>query len=174
MTQPSFAPVPEADQVRPALRLSTPGDWRADRVADFSGPNQPVGPDFGHPGPDQGYALKLGHDLFEDRLELAPGETAEDVIYGCAMVASARSAQFGRAPVGKDLEMALRLFGFLGGAPEDLVVWRAPYFRSVSHSYSDQRKLVAAVPLGTLRMTPQQIEGELGNWRELLAVPSYR
>lgn len=174
MTQPSFAPVPEADQVRPAMRLSTPLDWRADRVADFDGPNHPEGGAFGHPGPDQGYALKLGHDLFEKRLELAPGETAHDAIYGCAMVASARAAQFGRAPVGPDLEMALTLFGFLGDAPAELVAWRSPQFRSVSHHYEDQRKLVAAVPGGTLRMTPQKVRAEIGNWKELFGLPAYR
>ena len=168
MTQPSFAPVPEADQVRPALRLKTPSRWEADRVADFSGPNLPQGPDFGRPGPDQGYALKLGHDLFEHRLELAPGENPEDVIYGAAMVASARSAQFGRAPVAPDLEMALTLFGYLGGAPKDLVDWRTPLFSSVSHHYEDQRRLVSTVPGETLRMTADRVRSELGNWREIL------
>jgi len=172
MTQPSFAPVPEADQVRQALRLKTPSRWEADRVADFSGPGLPQGAEFGKPGPDQGYALKLGHDLFEHRLELAPGETAEDVIYGAAMVASARSALFGRAPVAPDLEMALTLFGYLGGAPPALVDWRTPLFKSVSHHYADQRRLVGAVPGGTLRMTADRVRSELGDWRELLHVPA--
>jgi hypothetical protein len=174
MTQPAFAPVPEADQVRQAMRLRTPSDWRADRVADFDGPNRPQGASFGHPGPDQGYALKLGHDLFQKRLELGPGEQAEDAIYGAAMVASARSALFGRAPVGPDLEMALTLFGFLGGAPAELVEWRKPLFMSVSHHYGEQRALVAAVPEGTLRMTSQKIREELGNWKELFGIPTYR
>jgi hypothetical protein len=174
MTQPSFAPVPEADQVRPALRLKTPSDWRADRVADFDGPNRPEGPKLGRPGPDQGYALKLGHDLFEHRLELAPGESAQDAIYGCAMVASARSALFGRAPVGPDLELALTLFGFLGGAPKELVEWRSPMFRSVAHHYGEQRSLVEKVPEGTLRMTPKRVREEIGNWKELFGIPAYR
>jgi hypothetical protein len=168
MTQPSFAPVSEADQVRPALRLKTPSAWQADRVADFSGPDLPHGAEFGRPGPDQGYALKLGHDLFEDRLELAPGDNAVDVVYGAAMVASARSAIFGRAPVAPDLEMALTLFGYLGGAPQDLIEWRTPLFSSVSHHYRGQRLLVATVPSATLRMTAERIRSELGNWRELL------
>jgi hypothetical protein len=174
MTQPAFAPVPEADQVRQAMRLRTPSDWRTDRVADFDGPNHPEGGRFGRPGPDQGYALKLGHDLFEDRLELSPGEQAEDAIYGCAMVASARSAMFGRAPVAPDLEMALTLFGFLGGASAEHVEWRRPLFLSVSHHYGEQRALVAAVPEGTLRMTAQTVRAELGNWKGLFGIPSYR
>ena len=126
MTQPSFAPVPEADQVRPSLRLKTPEDWRATRVAELRGPVQPHGAQFGVPGPDQGYALKLGDDLFASRLELVPGETKSDAIYGCAMVASARASLFGRAPVAPDLDMALTLFGYLGGAPQDLIEWRVP------------------------------------------------
>ena len=37
MTQPSFVPIVEADQVRPALRLSTPGPWTPSRVAEITG-----------------------------------------------------------------------------------------------------------------------------------------
>ncbi len=124
MTQPSFAPVPHADQVRPSMRLRTPTDWRADRVADLHAPEQPHGPSLGIQGPDQGYALKLADDLFSDRLQLVAGETPHDAVYGCAMVASARASLFGRAPVGPDLEVAFTLFGFLGGAPPDLIAWR--------------------------------------------------
>ena len=38
MTQPSFVPIIEADQVRPAYRLRTPLDWRQSRVAELRGP----------------------------------------------------------------------------------------------------------------------------------------
>jgi len=168
MTQPSFAPVPNADRVRPSLRLRTPSEWRANRVAELRGPQDPQGPSEGRPGPDQGYALKLGHDLFAGRLELTPGEHAEDAVYGCAMVASSRSAMFGRAPVAPDLEMALTLFGFLGGAPQDLIVWRIPHFGSVAHHYDEQRKLVAAVPEFTLKMTAETVRAQLSEWRNLL------
>jgi hypothetical protein len=170
MTQPSFAPVPSADRVRPSLRLKTPEDWRADRVSELRGPVHPHGPSLGIPGPDQGYALKLGDDLFADRLELMPGERSEDAIYGCAMVASARASLFGRAPVGPDLDLALTLFGYLGGAPSDLVEWRVPRFQSVAHHYEEQRRVVAAVPESTLRMTAPAIRERLGQWRDLLNV----
>lgn len=167
MTQPAFAPVPNADQVRPAYRLQTPADWRANRVGDLKG-FQPVGPALGVPGPDQGYALKLGHDLFADRVELQDGEKAADAIYGAAMVASARAALFGRAPVAPDLELALTLFGFLGGAPRDLVEWRKLKFGAISHHYEEQRKVVAAVPEATLRMTAEGVRERLGEWRSML------
>lgn len=169
MTQPSFAPVPEADTVRPSLRLKTPSEWRADRVAELRGPQDPQGPKEGRPGPDQGYALKLGQDLFASKLELTAGEHAEDAIYGCAMVASSRSAMFGRAPVAPDLEMALTLFGFLGGAPDDLIAWRIPRFGAISHHYDEQRKLVAAVPEATLKMSSELIRSSLSDWRDLLS-----
>ena len=158
----------ESRQVRPSMRLKTPEDWRADRVAELRGPTHPQGTAFGFPGPDQGYALKLGQDLFADRLELVAGETRHDVVYGGAMVASARASLFGRAPVGPDLEIALTLFGYLGGAPEDLVEWRVPRFQSVSHHYEEQRRLVGAVHETTLRMTVATIRERLGQWRELV------
>ena len=168
MTQPSFAPVPHADQVRPSMQLRTPADWRADRVADLHGSEHPHGPSLGIPGPDQGYALKLAHDLFAHRLQLVPGERQEDAVYGCSMVASARASLFGRAPVGPDLEVAFTLFGFLGGAPEDLTAWHVPRFSAVSHHYDEQRRLVAAVPEATLRLSAQQVAERLGEWRQLL------
>jgi hypothetical protein len=169
MTQPSYAPVPDGDRVRPSLRLKTPEDWRTTRVAELRGPDRPHGPELGVPGPDQGYALKLGDDLFSSRLELTAGERSEDAVYGAAMVASARAALYGRAPVAPDLELALTLFGFLGGAPQDLIAWRVPRFSSLSHHYDQQRKLVAAVPEETLQMTPDAVRSRLSEWRDLVA-----
>ncbi len=170
MTQPSFVPIVDTDQVRPSYRLRTPRDWRAGRVADLRGPEQVRGRELGVPGPDQGYALLLAHTLFEDRLELTPGITAEDALVGCAAVASRRAALFGRAPVAKDIELALVIFGFLGGAPDDLVAWRPPLFQAAAHHYHQQRSIVGAVPEETLRLTPADVRGRLSEWRSLLAV----
>ena len=36
MTQPSYVPIIEADQVRGAYRLQTPLDWRQSRVAELA------------------------------------------------------------------------------------------------------------------------------------------
>ena len=168
MTQPSYVPIVEADQVRPARRLNTPREWRQDRVAELRGPEQPHGKDFGTPGPDQGYALLLAHQLFEDRLVLSPGVTAEDALTGAAAVASARAALFGRAPVAPDVAMALELFGFLGDAPDALVAWRTPLFQAAAHHVEVQRRIVESVPEPTLRLTPDQLGARLGDWRSLL------
>lgn len=168
MTQPSYVPIVEADQVRSAYRLRTPLPWRADRVAELRTPSQPRGREMGSPGPDQGYALLLAQRLFESRLQLSPGVTAEDALVGGAELASARAALFGRAPVAGDVEMALQLFGFLGDAPEELIAWRTPLFQAAAHHYEQRRHIVDAVPESTLRMTSEQVHARLSDWRTLL------
>ena len=168
MTQPSYVPIVEADQVRPAYRLRTPLAWKADRVADLRTPGQPKGKEMGVPGPDQGYALLLAHRLFAERLELSGGVTTDDALVGASAVASARAARFGRAPVAKDVEMALVLFGFLGGAPEDLIAWRTVLFRGAAHHYEQQRRIVDAVPDDTLPLRPDEVRARLGEWRALV------
>ena len=170
MTQPSYVPIVEADQVRPAYRLRTPSDWRAERVADLRTPGQPKGRSFGVPGPDQGYALLLAHKLFAGRVQLSPGVTTEDALTGAAAVAGARAALFGRAPVGRDVALGLTVFGFLGDPPADLVSWRAPLFRAAAHHYDVQRRIVDAVPEATLRLDPDEAGAQLGHWRSLLRV----
>ena len=58
-----------------------PGIWTQSRPSELRG-TRPAGPSLGTPGPDQGFALKLAR-RFEDRLELAEGESTEDAIAGC-------------------------------------------------------------------------------------------
>ncbi len=170
MTQPNFVPIVETDQVRPSYRLRTPLDWRAGRVADLRGPESTRGRELGTPGPDQGYALLLAHSQFEDKLELTAGITAEDALVAGAAVANRRAALFGRAPVAKDIELALVLFGFLGGAPDDLVAWRAPLFQAAAHHYQQQRSIAGAVVEEALRLTPAEARGRLSAWRSMLDV----
>jgi len=94
VTQPSFVPVIEADQVRRAYQLHVPSVWTASRPSELRGTRAPSGSFLGTPGPDQGFALKLAR-RFEDRLVLAPGEHAEDALSGCTAVAMRRAAAFG-------------------------------------------------------------------------------
>jgi len=169
MTQPSYVPIGEADQVRPAYRLRTPADWRQDRVAELRNPIHPRGRSFGVPGPDQGYALLVAHRLFGGRLDLSPAVTEEDALVGAAAVGSARAALFGRAPVGQDVELALVVFGFLGDAPAELTALRDRLFQAAAHHYEQQRLIVAAVPEATLRLTPDQARRQLAQWRTLIA-----
>lgn len=166
MTQPSFVPVIEADQVRPAYQLQVPAPWTTSRPAEVRSTSQPSGAFLGSPGPDQGFALTLAR-RFEDRLVLAEGEHAEDAIAGCTAVAMKRAASFGRAPVIHDLTLAFTLWGFLPGAPAALVAARAPRFRAAGHHYQVRREIADLVPAATLRLTPDQVAERLDTWREL-------
>ena len=167
MTAPQHVPIAPADRVRPGERMPHSGAWRADRAAELRNPVQPTGDRFGKPGPNIGFGLKLARH-FEDRLVLAPGEHAEDAIAGCFAVGTRRAGMFGRAPVIYDMELAFRLWGYLSGAPADLVAYRFPLFQSAAHDYWDQRAIVDLVPEATLRLTPAQVEERLAAWRSLL------
>jgi hypothetical protein len=166
VTQPSFVPVSEADQVRRAYQLEVPGAWTTSRPSEVRTTRQPQGAFLGSPGPDQGFALKLAR-RFEDRLVLAEGEHAEDALAGCTAVAMKRAAAFGRAPVIYDLTLAFTLWGFLPGAPADLVAARTPRFRAAGHHYQVQRAIADLVPESTLRLTPEQVADRLDAWPEL-------
>ncbi len=169
MTQPSFVPIAEADQVRQARSLQVPGPWTPQRPAELVTPMRTTGKGRGKAGPDQGYALHLARRL-APQLVLAPGESADDVVLGCALLASRRAALNGRAPCIYDVRAAAELFGFLGPADEGLVEARGRLFRSVAHEYEAQRQLVDAVPEETLLLTPEQIAGRAeSGWRSLLA-----
>lgn len=173
MTQPSFVPIAEADQVRPARPLEVPRGWAPTRPADLRGPGQPSGPRLGAPGPDQGYALRLARRV-EPTLVLGPGDAAEDVVVGCALVASRRAGLFGRAPTIYDVNLAVALFGWAGPVPGELAARRSRAFRGVAHEYALQRALVDTVPEATLAMTPEEVaDGRDRDWEGLtgLAAP---
>ena len=131
MTQPSYVPATTADRVRPVERLPVPSRWVGSRPADAPAPVPPKGPRFGSTGPDLGYGMRLAR-RFEDRLDLAAGESVGDAIVGCFSVGSHRAASFGRAPVIYDMEFAFTLWGFLGGAPPDLVALRTALFQGAA------------------------------------------
>jgi hypothetical protein len=171
MTQPSFVPITEADQVRPALRLQVPAAWSPSRPADHRGAGQPTGRRLGTPGPDQGFALRLAHRR-APAFKLTEGEHLEDVVIGCALVAARRAALFGRAPSIHDLNVVVKLFGFESDSvPEDLVVYRRQAFDGVSHDYQKQRALVDSLPEETLRLTPAEVALVVSDgWRELLGL----
>lgn len=173
MTQPSFVPITEADQVRPSLQLEVPGSWTTDRPAELRIPTRPAGPSMGTPGPDQGFALRLAR-RFEDRLQLVAGEEAHDVVVGVALLGSRRSALFGRAPSVHDVRAALNLWGFLGAVPAPLAEERRRAFQSASHDYVVQRALVDRVPEAALRLTPDQAAEAVaaGRWAELVGAGS--
>jgi hypothetical protein len=157
----------ETDRVRPSSLLPPPAAWHLDRPAELQELAPPVGRRFGATGPDLGYGLLLAR-RFEHRLELEPGGHREDVVLGCFACGSRRAASFGRAPVIYDMEWSYTLWGYLGGAPDDLVAWRAGMFRGAAEDYWVQRRLTDAVRPETLRLTPAQVRERLESWQELL------
>jgi hypothetical protein len=171
MTQPKFAPVAESGEVREAYKLPVAHEWVSHRPSDYTPvPNAVHRPNTGIPGPDQGYALHLA-ERFADRLVLTDVEHAEDVLTGAVMIGLRRASMYGRAPVSHDIELALHLFGYLGGAPEELVETRERLLAGISHDYWQQRDLADLVPEATLRLPLAQVREALkadsSSWRLL-------
>jgi hypothetical protein len=158
MTQPTFVPISEADQVRPARHLHVPGAWTASRPAELHGPTAHRGPSVGTPGPDAGFALRLAR-RFEHDLKLGEGETEHDALFGAALIAARRAASFGRAPSIYDVQFALAYWSFLVDAPDALKAARRRAFASVSHDYVTQRALVDVMDEETLRRKPDDVQG---------------
>ena len=167
MTQPDYVPVRASDKVRPAEQLPPARPWRAGRPADLGSPDMPRGPRLGSQGPDLGYGLKLAR-RFEDRLQLADGESREDALVGGFVVGAKRASLFGRAPVIFDFEHAYTLWGFLSRSEVELVEFRRPHFQGAGHHYEVQRDIADRVPDETLRLTPAEVASRLHEWRQLI------
>ena len=171
MAQPEFVPIVIHDRIRVGERLPPVHHGVVDRPGMLRG-GQPTGQQLGVAGPDQGYALKLASHL-QPRLVLTLHEHAEDAIAGCVEVGLRRASLYGRAPVVYDVELAFALFGFLGGAPEDLIAFRRPLFEEVAHMYTERRAIIDLVKDSTLRLTPAEVSRAVaaGEWRPLLRLP---
>lgn len=172
MAAPKFAPTPPTIHARSyASPEHVPADWESDRPGDIEG-YQPLGPRLGDPGPDQGYALKVARQL-RPKLQLQPGENADDAIRGCLGVALRRASMFSRAPMVHDLTIAFTIWGFLDDQPPaELVELRGEMFeglRLTNHHYAEGRAVADLPPDATLRMTPAEIaDAYPGDWRSLV------
>jgi hypothetical protein len=166
---PQYVPNTLNEQPRRGLDIPAPDRWVSDRPAELDA-HQPTGPELGRPGPDQGFALKLAHH-YEPKLHVHKPETTHDAVIGCVNVAMARSSLFGRAPVIHDLDIAFRIWGFLGDAPTDLLELRLPMFEACAHHYADQRAIVDHVPEATLRLSHGEVAQRFpSEWRSLLGL----
>ncbi len=172
MAAPKFVPIPPDDHPRTYESPDhVPDHWLPRRPAELAG-RQPVAPQLGYQGPDQGYALVLAERL-RDRLQLQPGEDPDDAIIGCLGVALRRASVFGRAPTIHDLTIAFTIWGFLDASPPaELVELRRRLFRGVrmvDHRYREGREIADRVPDATLRKSHQQVAAEYpARWRELV------
>ncbi len=167
MAQPDFVPLNSANKVRAPETLPVPQRWTPDRPGELTGMRPPEGDRFGTAGPDQGYGLKLARSLVH-RLQLEPGEHAEDVVAGAMAIGTKRAALFGRGPVVYDFELAYTLFGFLGRTTPEMVQYRRELFDGAHHHYWRQRLIADLVPDKTLRLTPAQVADQLSEWKLLL------
>lgn len=172
MAAPEFVPRPPNEQVRSYRAPEhVPDGWAQGRPSDLAA-EQPTGGEFGFQGPDQGYALSLAK-RFAGQLALTGGEHADDAIQGAVLVAMKRASLYGRAPVIHDVEIGLRVWGFLDPADEELVASRRTRFEGIAnpHHYFEAREVVEAVPESTLRMLPTAIaERHRSDWRSLLSL----
>jgi hypothetical protein len=157
-----------ADEVRQAEHMPPPDRWVADRPAEVVvGEAPPRGRRFGTPGPDQGFGLKLAR-LLAPRVQLAQHEHLDDAAAGCVAVGLKRAARFGRAPVIYDMELAYTVWGFLGGAPSDLVAYRRTLFLGAHHEYWARRAIADRVREETLTLTPSDVASRLSDWKSLI------
>ena len=117
MTQPTFVPITEADQVRPARHLHVPEAWTTSRPAELRTPTAPERSQHRHPrSPTPGSRCAWPGASRTD-LKLTEGETEHDVLLGSALIAARRAALFGRGPSIYDVQVALALWGFLVDSP---------------------------------------------------------
>jgi hypothetical protein len=172
MAAPQFVPTSPVDKPRTYESPDhVPEVWKADRPAELTG-RQPVGPQLGYQGPDQGYGLLLA-ERFRERLQSQPAEHADDAIQGCLGVALRRASIFGRAPTIHDFTVAFTIWGFLDPSPPtELVALRKPLFegvRHVVHHYAEARAIASLVPEATLRRPHGEVvKAYPDSWRELL------
>lgn len=174
MAAPQFVPTSPVDKPRSYESPDhVPDAWTADRPAEVVG-RQPVGPQLGYQGPDQGYGLLLA-ERCRERLQLQQGEVADDAIQGCLGVALRRASIFGRAPTIHDFTVAFTIWGFLDPSPPpDLVTLRKPIFdgvRHVVHHYAEARAIAGSVPEETLRRPHGEVVSAYpASWRALLGL----
>lgn len=171
MAAPRFNPVPATERPRHYESPDhVPEPWTADRVGDIDG-FQPEGPQLGAQGPDQGYALRIAN-LRRSKLQLQPGENADDAIQGCLGVALRRASLYSRAPVVHDLDIAFTIWGFYDPQPPaELVAVRKHLFEGLrlGHHYTEAQAVAGMAPEATLRMTPAQVAAAYpAEWRTLV------
>jgi hypothetical protein len=173
MAAPKSAPVGFREKLYYTSPDVVPDSWIPDRPGVVQG-LQPVGPQLGTQGPDQGYALTIARRLVPE-IQLQPSERMDDAVQGCVGIGLRRASLFGRAPVVHDLRIAFTIWGYFDPSPPaDLLTHRAKLFEGVGntgHHYAAGRHIADLVPETTLRMTPQLVESAYpARWTSLTGV----
>ncbi len=146
MTQPTFAPVPLAGEVRATISTAPAELARTPKAGLQRSPAPPSGPGFGTPAPGEGYALTIAHHVLST-FSFENEHDRDDVELAIGLVAAKRASLVGRGPIPGDVHVALHHFGI-----EGTVVTHAQcvVFSGVAHSYVAQRRFVDAVAAGEL------------------------
>lgn len=167
MSVPEYVPQGFSDRVR---RLESEVPPLPTRRVPLDHPGGPSSGSFGRlqgrPAPDAGFALSLVR-RFAGQLALAPEEDERDALAAGAVLGMARAAHFGRGPVIYDVRVGLELLGYLGGAPQEMVIWRRRALQNIHHDRFRQLQLLGADPK-VLEMSPGEAPALLGDWRLLL------
>lgn len=151
MAQQPNIELTEAEKPRPIPQPGPATSWRADKPGIPLTPGDvPRGSQFGHAGPDPGWALKL-----VGRAELPDDDPAlRDVVTGLVL---ARAAASGRAPIPEDIEAALVLCGYGDDAPPEIVNRRERWLAAVAHDQRPGATAVAEVDRNLIVNKPEQI-----------------
>lgn len=160
-----------ADLPRPRPKPAPSRAWKPERPGDFDGPQDvPWGGGFGTIGPDSGYARTL---VKSRPLQLAAGEHRGNAAAAVAAIASARSSLFGRAPIGRDIDVAATLLGYdTEGLPEAVVqglqTARMTWLAGVEHRPGALVDLVATIAVDVLRQDAAAIRARMAQGERLI------
>ena len=126
---------------------------------------QPEGGSFGAPRVRSGLRAQTCPQSGRREPVLSEGEHLADVVVGCFGCGTRRSSYFHRSPVIYDMDWAFTLWGFMEGAPEDLIAFRRPLFAGVAEDYDRQREIVGRVTDEVVRLSPTEVKTNLTKWR---------
>lgn len=159
-----------SDLPRPHRNPDPARSWVPGRPGELGGPeDMESGSGFGRTGPDPGYALFL---IVSRQLELADGEHRSNVDAALAAVVSARASLFGRAPTGKDVDLAVVLLGLDSSIPEslhtDLAAKRKKWFAAAAHDPHNLYPFVSSLDTDVLRLTADEARGRMASGTSLI------
>jgi hypothetical protein len=128
------------------------------------------GSGFGAVGPDSGYALSL---IGRRDFELAEGEHRPNAAAAVAAVASARSSLYGRAPIGKDIDLALVLLGYDSEdipteITTELARGRLTWFSAAGHHPGKLVDFVGSIEADVIRLTADQARARMAGGERLI------
>lgn len=159
-----------SDLPRPRRKPDPARSWVPDRPGELGGPeDMEWGIGFGRAGPDPGYALSL---IASRQLELADGEHRSNLDAALAAVVSARASLFGRAPTGKDVDLAVVLLGLDSSAPNslhtDLAAKRKKWFAAAAHHPHNLYSFVSLLDTDVLRLTADEARSRMASGTSLI------